>query len=138
MHEIFWENLKTLEDPNEAYNKFLEILTPLYDKFFPKLKATLKSKKTYSPWITRGIAKSSKRIQKFYEKFLKSRSHLNETNYKNYKNLFETIKHKSKKAYYSEKLLKFQGDAKKTWGGHERVDWKNLTKPPKFYHAKLL
>ena len=35
--------------------------------------------------------------------------------YKTYKNLFETIKGKSKKNYYSEKILSFTVDAKKTW-----------------------
>ena len=30
-------------------------------------------------------------------------------------NLFETIKKSSKRKFYSEKLLKFKGDAKKTW-----------------------
>ena len=35
--------------------------------------------------------------------------------YKNYKSLFESIKNKSKKHYYSEKLLKLQGNAKQTW-----------------------
>ena len=43
-----------------------------------------------------------------------SQTPINEANYKAYKNLFETIKRKSKKRFYSEKLIKFQGDAKKT------------------------
>ena len=34
--------------------------------------------------------------------------------YKTYKNLFETIKRRSKKKVYSEKLQKFKGDAEKT------------------------
>ena len=37
----------------------------------------------------------------------------NEQKYKNYKNLFETIKKKAKKIYYSNKLLKCTGDVKK-------------------------
>ena len=65
--------------------------------------------------ITRGIAKSSKRKQKLYEKFLKNRSIQNEKIYKDYRKLFETITMKSKRKYYSEKLLQFQSDAKKTW-----------------------
>ena len=68
-----------------------------------------------SPWITNGIAKSSKQKQKRYEKCLKHRTPINEANYKAYKNLFETIKRKSKNRFYSEKLIKFQGDANKTW-----------------------
>ena len=35
--------------------------------------------------------------------------------YKTYKNLSETMKRKSKKYHYSEKILYFNGDAKKTW-----------------------
>ena len=35
--------------------------------------------------------------------------------HKIYKNLFETIKRRSKKKFYSEKLQKFRGDAEKTW-----------------------
>ena len=34
---------------------------------------------------------------------------------KDYRKLFETITMKSKRKYYSEKLLQFQGDAEKTW-----------------------
>ena len=47
--------------------------------------------------------------------FLKHLTPINEANYKDYKNLFETIKCKSKRRFYSEKLIKLQGDPKKTW-----------------------
>ena len=47
--------------------------------------------------------------------FLKNRSIQNEKIYKDYRKLFETITMKYKRKYYSEKLLQFQGDAKKTW-----------------------
>ena len=36
-------------------------------------------------WITNGIAKSFKRKQKLYEKFLNHRTPINEVNYKAYK-----------------------------------------------------
>ena len=45
----------------------------------------------------------------------KHRTSINKANYKAYKNLFEAINRKSKKRFYSEKLMKFQGDAKKAW-----------------------
>ena len=45
----------------------------------------------------------------------KHRTSINKANYKAYKNLFETINRKSKKRFYSEKLMKFQGDPKKAW-----------------------
>ena len=50
-----------------------------YDTHFP-----LKS-----PWITKGLKKSSKRKQKLYVKFLKTKSFKAEKKYKTYKNIFE-------------------------------------------------
>ena len=69
----------------------------------------------YIPWITKGIAKFSKRKQKLYEKYLKRRTNETETAYKLYKDLFESIKQISKQNYYSEKLLRFKYNFKKTW-----------------------
>ena len=42
--------------------------------YFPKLLVRLKTKFIQSPWITKKIAKSSKRKKKLYEKFLKHRT----------------------------------------------------------------
>ena len=77
-----------------------------------KTKFKIKSNNKVNPWITRGIAKSSKHKQKLYEKSLKNRSIQNEKIYKDYRKLFETTM-KYKRKYYSEKLLQFQGDTKK-------------------------
>ena len=115
LFETSWDSIKNLKEPNEAYNNFLDIFTELYQKHFPIRKIKIKPKRAPSPWITNGIAKSSKRKQMLYEKFLKHNTPINEANYKTYKNLFGTIKRKSKKRFYSEKLIKFQGDARKTW-----------------------
>ena len=104
---------KKIEDPNKAYKYFLNIFIDIYDKSFPKSEVKVKFKSDQSPWITKGIAKSSKKKQRLYEKFLKNRTPKNEETYKTYKNLFETIKRRSKKKFYSEKLQKFKGDAKK-------------------------
>ena len=79
------------------------------------MKITVKARNSFKPWITKGIAKSSKKKQKLYEKYLKNRNPKNVAMYKTYKNLFEIIKRKSKKNYYLEKILSFKGDAKKTW-----------------------
>ena len=64
---------------------------------FLSSKSNLNQRKNLSPWITKGIKKSSKRKQKLYEKFLKKRNAFNETFYKSYTNLFEAIKRNSQK-----------------------------------------
>ena len=72
----------------------------------------MKVKTNQNPWITKGIRKSFKKKEKLYEQFLKKRTPRGEQ-YRNYKNLFEIIKKKAKKIYYSNKLLKCTGDIKK-------------------------
>ena len=109
--EIKWDNLKTSNDSNVAYNEFLDIFTSLYDDCLPRLKIKVKARNPNRHWITKDIAKSSRKKQKFYENNLKNRYPQNLATYKTYKNLLETIKRKSKKIYYSEKILSFKGDA---------------------------
>ena len=68
-----------------------------------------------SPWITNGIKKSSKKKQRFYQKFLKTKTEKNESEYKNYTKLFESVKRHSKKLHVSRLILKYQNNLKKTW-----------------------
>ena len=95
---------------NIAYESSFDIFFNTYDKYFPKVRIKIKAETIQNPWITKGITKSSKKKQKVYERFLKKRIPENEQKYKNYKNIFETIKKKAKVIYYSNKLLKCTGD----------------------------
>ena len=63
-----------------------------------------------------------RRSKKLYEKFLKKRTKQSETEYKVYKNMFESIKHKSKKSYYSQKIIEYKDNAKKNMECYERTD----------------
>ena len=105
---------KKCRNSNEAYINFSNIIDSVYDECLPVAKIRLKQKKHFTPWITRGIKKSFKRKQKLYQKFLKHRTILNEEKYKAYKNLFESIKRESKKSYFSNKLLQYKNNMKKT------------------------
>ena len=73
----------------------------------PSQKWTLKLiiKPKFSPWMTRGILKSSKRNQKLHEKILKNKHSVNKENYNTFARLFEPIKQKSKKNYYHNLLI---------------------------------
>ena len=113
LREVNWNEVKQSNNANESYAKFSEICTSLYEECFPKFKIKLNQRKNLSPWITKGIKKSSKRKQKLYEKFLKKRNAFNETAYKTYKNLFEAFKCKS--LLTKDKILQFKYDIKKRW-----------------------
>ena len=49
------------------------------------------------------------------KKFLKTETAKSEAEYKTYKNMFETIKCKSKRNYYSQNILEYKNNAKKAW-----------------------
>ena len=112
---VNWDEVKNCDDPNKAYKQFFNIFNSIYDLYFPKVFVRLKTKYIQSLWITKGIPKSSKRKQKLYERFLKHRTRETELAYKSYKSLFESLKKKAKKKYYSEQISKYKHDAKKTW-----------------------
>ena len=61
------------------------------------------------------LKKSSKTKQRFYIKFLKTKTLEDESKYKNYKSLFEKLRKKAKKACYSKLLYKYETDSKRTW-----------------------
>ena len=94
---------------------FPEKFRTMYDKHFPLKEIKLKTKDLKSPWITAGIKKSSKRKQRLYTKFLLNRNQKNETEYKNYKKLFESIIRRSKKLHLSKLIPKYKSNIKETW-----------------------
>ena len=128
LHNRNWDDIQKIADPNKAYKYFLDIFTDIYDNSITKLEVKIKFKNDQSPWITKGIAKSSKKKQRLYEKFLKNRTPENEETYKTYKNLFKTVKKRSKKKSYTEKLRKFKCDMRKTWNVMKEILGKCTTK----------
>ena len=73
-----------------------------YTEAFPNQKIKVKRKSFNSPWMTKGLVKSSKKKQRLYETFLKNRNHEKDLNYKQYKTLFESLKKISKKNYHAD------------------------------------
>ena len=65
--------------------------------------------------MTKGLLKSSKRKQKLYDKFVKKRSPRNKNIFRVYKSLFQSLKKKSKKNYYSRLLENYYNDIRKSW-----------------------
>ena len=64
--------------------------------------------------MIKGLQKSSKRKQKLYDKFFKSKTNENEKKLNTHKSLFKILKEKSKKFYYSIKLDSCNENIKKT------------------------
>ena len=112
LRDVTWNDIKTFDSVNHSYNRFLQIFLSLYNECFPKIKIKIKPQKHFRPWTALGIRKSSKRKQKLYENFLKTRTTKSDAKYKN---MLETIKRKSKRNCYAQKILEYKNSTKKTW-----------------------
>ena len=95
---------------------------------FPLTEIEIKPKNLKTPWFSKGLKKSSKTKQRLYIKFLKNKSAESEEKYKNYKNLFEKLKIKSKKNYYASLLNKYKYDTKRTWQVMKEITGKQKKK----------
>ena len=115
LSEADWGNLYSISNPNDAYEYFLKVFLGIYDLVFPLKTFSVKRKTLQNPWMTKGLLKSSKRKQKLFEKFVKKRSPRNENIHKAYESLFESLKKKSKRNYYTRRLENYQNGIKKSW-----------------------
>ena len=109
-----WDLLTQTSSANDSYNIFLERFIKIYDQAFPERKIEIKKKNLPSPWISKGLRKSSKRKQRLYENFFKKRSDKNYETYNIYKNLFEKLKKQLKKLYFQNKLKQNEHNIKNT------------------------
>ena len=123
LNQVNWKHPYSLIDTNLAYEYFLRTSSGLYNHAFPKKEVGLKLKNVFNPWMTKGLHKSSKKKQKFYDKFLKSKANEYEKKYKTYKSLFEILKGKSKKNYYSRKLENCKQKNEKSVGHNKTNYW---------------
>ena len=115
LHETNWGLFDSRVNTNVLFDQFSNTFSTLYDKHFPLKKHNIKTKDLMTPWMTKGMKKSSKQKQKLYIKYLKSKTEKAEREYKNYKNLFEKLRKKGKQSYYSSLIEKYKNYSKKTW-----------------------
>ena len=107
-----WSSFRNMEDPNEAYNDFIEE----YSTCFP-LKV-LKGKqvtKFFSPWLSPGLLKSVNKKNRLHKKFVSSPSTSSETKYQAYKNKLTHLIRIAKRKYNDSKFENARNDLKTTW-----------------------
>ena len=81
---------------NVIYDTFRRTLTDIYDVNFSIWENILEDKDNKAPWISKGLKKSSKKQQKLYIKFLKTKTLEDEFKYKTYKSLLGKLRKKLK------------------------------------------
>ena len=113
---INWNFVKEEPDAQSAYNAFFNIFHNLYSLQFPL--RTVKFNQNIhclEPWMSPALLIS--RITKIKLASLNARSPcvLSNSNYKKYRNLYNTTLRAAKKMFFEKKLKENQNNLKKTW-----------------------
>jgi len=110
-----WNSVTSVHNVNEAYSAFKDEFEYLYNDLFPKKIVTVKTKSILNRWMNKELLKMSRKKQKLYNKYIKSKTYTNESKYKDFKRKFEKKLQHTKKEYYSQLLVRHQADLRKTW-----------------------
>ena len=78
---VEWSEVYETVGVNEAYNKFINIFSNLYNNCCPIVKVKCRNNKD-KPWITNGIRNASRKKNYLYKLFIKKQTHNSENRYK--------------------------------------------------------
>jgi len=116
LNKCDWTDVYQSNDPNIAYDKFLDTYKSIYNSSFPlKNISNKRAKLINKPWISKGLLTSIKHKSDLYKKFLKNPSEINNKIYKQYKNKLSYLLKIAKKNYYDFKFEEANGNLRKTW-----------------------
>ena len=109
-------------DINQIFDSFYSAINTTIDKHAPLKKLSKKEAKFQSkPWISQGIRKSIKTKNKLFNRYLRSKSQVNHSRYKIYRNKLKHILNVSKKLYYNEYFSYHVSNVKATWRGIKQL-----------------
>jgi hypothetical protein len=116
LNSVDW-NVLNSNELNEAVEIFSDILTRTINNYAPEKTVTIRRKHVLrQAWVTPGLMTSSRTRDKLYKKCLgKARDHPTHRKFVEYRNIFNRSKRNLKQKYFSDKLIEFKDDIKKTW-----------------------
>ena len=117
-----FNELYRLNDPNEVYNHFINIIQAAYEQAFPKkLVNRNKNKIKKEPWITQGLFISSQNKAKLHKKKITSPTDINIDKYRKYNKLYNTLRRQIKKQYYEQLFDIHKSSMKQTWAELKKI-----------------
>lgn len=102
-------------NPDNSYNKFIELFIIKYNKSFPVKSKCNKRRINDHPWCTKEIRKLIKKKCKMYKLYIKNPTAYRKDVYKKCRNKITNKIKLAKKEYYERKIAHSQGSSKKTW-----------------------
>lgn len=116
LENIDWSSLSS-SNAEDSYTKIIDNINSTIEHFAPKKLIKIPAKHVMrEPWITRGILRSSKKLDRLYKIQLGKEKLTHEhIKYINYRTQFTKIKRKQKDIYYSNLFHQCKSNIKKTW-----------------------
>ena len=116
LSELDWTDILTDLDCNDSFNKFHQILCKAIDKHAPETQRKISYQKlARDPWITKGIINSLTKQKRLYREQLQNKSDVSTRNYRQYRNLLQSVMRKSRNTYLHNKCREFKQDSRKLW-----------------------
>lgn len=116
LNQMSFDNVLQANDAQSSYNIFDETFYKLFDDQFPvENKVLNKNRIKLQSWMTSGILKSrcTKLNLAKLSRSVPTQANINK--FKIYKNVYNLVIRKRKKMYFSDELIKCQGNLKKSW-----------------------
>ena len=116
LEQITWNNVLALDDVNNAFEEFWSTFNTLYELYFPLTSSKFnRNVHKINDYLTKGLLISRNKKNVLHKLYLKTPNEYNETTYKTYRNLYNTLIRKSKKLHLSDLLFRNRKNPKKTW-----------------------
>lgn len=113
---IKWDSVLGISgDSSLAYNQFMYIFQPIYEKTCPLRLTKQKRDDPRKPWITEAIIDMIKKRNLLYEQYLNSQDDADFAEFKRVRNKVNSMRRQAKKKYFEEKFSDSKGDTKATW-----------------------
>ncbi len=111
-----WEDVISINNTQTSFDNFMNFYTETFNSVFP-LKKVRFNKKIHKkePFMTNGLLKSRFKKLKLAAKYSKSKTVLNTTRYKQYRDIYNSLIKLSKKMYFKDIILENKSDLKKQW-----------------------
>ena len=120
-----WSEINKKKSTNEMYESLNETLQNCLEKSKTKMG---KKGKIRQPYVTDELIRQNSELEKCRKKFLKHKSHENETRYKQLKKDYTYKLKKARNDYYANELQRESKNSKQIWANINQILNKNINK----------
>ena len=106
-------NYTNFDDINEAYSDFFERTSDVINKIAPMKDICIKS--NTAEWVDEEVLQGINTRDKLFKKFKKSKSHIDNINYKKYRNQLQELIKRKKRNFISQNLTENISKPRKLW-----------------------